>query len=182
MGLSPCGDGVTHRPSFPWHLGHLVSSRAASCSPSWPPASRPHSPRERTRTEHLCFSLCCFCLFLIYIYILKSLLLDCRRPCAVMRLFIYKICTGKELGSRPHPPRLAVPVQPEQRWKGNFSASQSGRGGERKGLRGIETSKDVSKYLQVPRQKKYIYSVVLGLEGIGLEAEPARGSVCYIDL
>lgn len=32
------------------------------------------------------------------------------------------------------------------------------------------------------KTKKYIYSVVLGIEGVGLEAEPARGSVCYIDL
>lgn len=150
-----------------------------------PPAGHQHlvpTAQEKGQGLSICVFLCAASVYFLYIYILKSLLLDCRRPCAVMRLFIYKICTGKELGSRPHPPRLAVPVQPEQRWKGNFSASQLGRGGERKGLRGIETSKDVSKYLQVPRQKKYIYSVVLGLEGIGLEAEPARGSVCYIDL
>lgn len=67
--------------------------------------------------------------------------------------------------------------------KDGFSAFESEGGGERKGLRKIETSKYVSKYLQVPRQKKiYIYSVVWGIQGVGLEAKPTPSSICYIDL
>lgn len=31
-------------------------------------------------------------------------------------------------------------------------------------------------------QKKYIYSVVLGIQGVRLEVEPAHSSICYIDL
>lgn len=76
----------------------------------------------------------------------KPLLLG---PCADMRLFIYKICTGKRSGPGPT----------LQSWPCLSSQSRGGRGisllqsGERKGLRGIEISKDMSKYLQVPRQK-----------------------------
>ena len=89
----------------------------------------------------------------------------------------------KALEYQSHPPRLAVRVRlAGAEVKDGFSALESGGGGERKGLRKIETSKYVSKYLQVPRQKKYIYSVVLGIQGVGLEAKPAHSSICYTEL
>lgn len=88
----------------------------------------------------------------------------------------------KALGYLSHPPRLAVRVWPAgAKVKDGFSALES-EGGEWEGLRKIETSKYVSKYLQVPRQKKYIYNVVLGIQGVRLEAKPAHSSICYIEL
>lgn len=140
----------TDRPSHGfWDSSRLVSPRAASCSPSWPPASCPHSPRERTRTEHLCFSLCCFCLFLIFFnpYSLTADVLVLTRD----YLFIKYVQESAPVLAPPSKVGCACPARAEV--EGDFSASESGRGGERKGLRGIETSKDVSKYLQVPRQK-----------------------------
>lgn len=60
-----------------------------------------------------------FSVLLLFIsYYFKSLLLDCRHPCAGMRLFIYKICTGKRSGPGPT----------LQGWPCLSSQSRGGRG------------------------------------------------------
>lgn len=61
------GSSDPHPPShsFPDSSG-LVPPAAALHFLGWTPAPCQHSPRERTRTEHLYFPLCCFCLFFIF--------------------------------------------------------------------------------------------------------------------
>lgn len=57
--------------------------------------------------------------------------------------------------------------------------------GNRRRKERAERDRDFKRHEQIftgSKTKKCIYSAVLGIEGAGLEAEPARGSVCYIDL
>lgn len=99
-----------------------------------------------------------------------------------MRLFIYKICTGKSARVPAPPSKVgrACPARAEVEGEFLCFGVRKRRRKERD-----ERDRDFKGHEQIftgSKTKKYIYSVVLGLEGVRLEAEPAHGSVCYIDL
>lgn len=134
--------GLSHRSPFPWLLRQLWAHVSES-SILFASASCQCSPTERSRTEHLDLCLCCFYLFLTF----QSLFLECRSPCADI-LFIKYV---QERAQGPVPPSRVGCGCPASRSGAvrQFLCRGVGRR-KRKERAERETSKDVSKYLQVP--------------------------------
>lgn len=106
--------------------------------------------QEKGQGLSICVFLCAASVYFLFFFNPYSLTEDVL---VLTRdyLFIKYVQESAPVLAPPSKVGCACPARAEV--EGDFSASELGRGGERKGLRGIETSKDVSKYLQVPRQK-----------------------------
>lgn len=160
---------------FPWVSRWLRAgvSNSSNCISSAGPQHLVNTAREKGQGLSICVFLCAASVYFLFFnpYFLTVEVLVLTRD----YLFIKYVQESARVPVAP--PEVDAKVWPAAAEVEEFLCLGAGRRKER-----AEKDRDFTVREQIftgSKTKKYIYSVVLGIQGAGLEAQPAHGSVCY---